>query len=445
MYMLLTKAALGESDGSADHLVTIFIIELLLILLIGRLLGEVMVRVRQPSVMGYLIAGILLGPSVFGALWPAGYQTIFPRLQAQQEMIQAVSQLGILLLLLLTGMEMDWTLVKQQRRVACFASLAGIFFPFVAGFLLGQVLPEVMLPDPARRQVTALFLATALAISSIKIVAVVLREVDFLQHRIGQIILTSAIIDDTVGWIIIALVGGLAAHKKYGLTLFSGTAAGTLGFLLLSFTFGPRLVTRGFGWAQQYLHSEMSVVTISLILMCCLALLTEFLGVHFLLGAFVAGMLIGQVPVLKQQLEGHLQGLIVALFAPVFFTVVGLSVDLTIMRSLLMLKLVFILILIASVGKLAGCYLGGKAGGLTGREATALALGMNAHGSTEVIVASIGLSMGVLSQEMFTLLVVMAITTTMMMPPLLRWALLRLPVLKDEQPGVSLHPSRLDI
>jgi K+:H+ antiporter len=180
-------------------------------------------------------------------------------------------------------------------------------------------------------------------------------------------------------------------------------------------------------WANDHIRSESAVVTLTLSFMCLMALVTDYIGVHVMLGAFVAGILIGQSRQLKRQIEEQLRGLTVFLFAPVFFAAAGLSVDLTILHSALLFKLALGLILVASFGKLAGCYAGGRAGGLTGRESTALALGMNARGSTEVIVASIGLSTGVLNQEMFTLIVVMAIATTIMTPPLLRWALGRIP------------------
>jgi K+:H+ antiporter len=226
-------AAEGKASYAAEHLVTVFLAELLLLLLTGRLIGELMARAGQPSVMGQLLAGVLLGPSVFGSLWPSAYQVVFPHLPEQKEMIDAISQLGILLLLLLTGMEMDWALVKRARRAAFFSSLSGIIFPFACGLALGYLLPDSMLPEPDRRCATALFLATALAISSVKIVAMVIREAGFLSHSIGQIIVTSAIIDDTIGWIIIALIGGLAAHGKLEIAALSFTSSGIFLFLAL--------------------------------------------------------------------------------------------------------------------------------------------------------------------------------------------------------------------
>ena len=411
----------------------VFLGQVLLLLLVGRLLGEAMQRLRQPAVMGQLLAGVLLGPSVLGALWPGGQHALFPADPEQKKMLDAVSQLGVLMLLLLTGMETDLKLVKRVGRTAACASLGGVIFPFLCGFVLGECLPASMLPDAARRLPTSLFLATALSISSIKIVAAVLREVNFLKRDLGQVIVAAAILDDTLGWIIVALIGGVAAQGTVQLTPLLTSVLGTVAFLGISFTVGRRWVARLIRWTNDHFVIEMPVISAILVLMLGLALFTNFIGVHTVLGAFVAGILVGQSPILTKHIEEELRGLIVALFMPVFFGVAGLSIDLTVLRSPRLLGLALGFIAIASFGKLVGCYFGGRLGRLGPRESTALAIGMNARGSTEIIVASIGLAMGVLNRELFTLIVLMAITTTLVTPPLLRWALARVPVSDDEK------------
>src|SRR3954465_7867317 len=163
-------AEVSRGSGPSE---VVFLVQIVVLLLVGRLLGEAMQRIGQPAVMGQLIAGILLGPSVFGALWPEAQHAVFPPAREQKAMIDAVSQLGILMLLLLTGMETDLGLVKKVRRAAFSVSVAGIAVPFVCGFTLGEFLPEGMLPRPELRLITSLFLGTALSISSVKIVAMV--------------------------------------------------------------------------------------------------------------------------------------------------------------------------------------------------------------------------------------------------------------------------------
>jgi nucleotide-binding universal stress UspA family protein len=195
-------------------------------------------------------------------------------------------------------------------------------------------------------------------------------------------------------------------------------------------------------WTNDNFTSEFPVITTILVIMIAMALTTQWLGVNTVLGAFVAGVLVGESPILTRHIDEQLRGLIVALFMPVFFGLSGLSADLTILKNPDLALLAGGLVLIACVGKFAGAFVGGKFGGLTQSESLALASAMNARGSTEVIVASIGLSMGVLSQNLFTLIVSMAVVTTLSMPPMLRWALKRLPMREDER--IRLEREELD-
>jgi Kef-type K+ transport system membrane component KefB/nucleotide-binding universal stress UspA family protein len=411
----------------------IFIAELGLLLLVGRGLGELMQRFDQPAVMGQLLGGLLLGPSLLGLVWPDFQHALFPQTAEQKSMVDAVSQLGVLMLLLLTGMETDLRLVRRVGRAAIAVAAAGVMLPFVCGFGLGEMLPDSILPNPQARFVTALFLATALSISSIKIVAMVVREMNFMRRDIGQIIVASAILEDSSGWIIIAISFGIASSGTLDLRSVSFAIVGTLLFLAVSMTVGRRIVFGLIRWTNDHFASEFAVITMILLIMFTMALITYLIGVQTVLGAFVAGVLIGESPILTRHIDEQLRGLIAALFMPVFFGLSGLSADLTILKDPNLLLLAGGLIVIASVGKFAGAFVGGKLGGLNRAESLALACAMNARGSTEVIVASIGLSAGVFSRNLYTLIVGMAVLTTMTMPPMLRWALRRLPLREAER------------
>jgi Kef-type K+ transport system membrane component KefB/nucleotide-binding universal stress UspA family protein len=415
----------------------VFLCQIILLLVSGRLLGEAMLRMGQPAVIGQLIAGILLGPSVLGELWPQLQHTIFPPGREQQAMINAVSQLGILMLLLLTGMETDLSVVRKSRGIALSVSLTGIAVPFACGFALGEMLPATMLPHPEQRLITSLFLGTALSISSVKIVAMVVRDMNFMRRTVGQLIVTSAIIDDTICWIIMAVTFGLALHGGIALASLARSVLGTALFLVASFTIGRRLVFFLIRWANDTLVSEVPVITTILVVMGVMALITDAIGVHTVLGAFVAGILVGQSPILTRHIDEQLRGLITALFMPVFFGMAGLNADLRVLGNPALLLLALGFVAIASLGKFSGAFIGGAIGGLTWRESMALGWGMNARGSTEVIVASLGLSMGALSQDLFTIIVAMAVVTTMTMPPMLRWALARLPLRPDEKERIE--------
>jgi len=417
---------------AADHTTAIFAAELILLLFFGRLLGEAMTRIGQPAIFGQLLAGVLLGPSIFGALLPEWRHIVFPNTPALKSMIDAVSQIGILLLLLLTGMETNLSLVNRKRRAVISTSLFGIAVPFICGVALAYALPIELIPSPAARLVTALFLGTALSISSVKIVAMVLMEVGAIRRDLGQLILATAILDDTLAWIIIAVISGIAAHGAVNFEHVATSLALTALFLAVSLTIGKRVVARIILWCNDNLAIEMPVISAILVIMLSMALTTELIGVHTALGAFVAGMLIGQSPILTEHIEDELRGFIIAFFSPVFFAVAGLGMDLGTLLDPTLLLFTLAVILVASVGKFLGALAGGKLGGLTGLESLALATGLNARGSTEVIIASIGLSIGALSNQLYTMIVAMAVVTTMIMPPTLRWMMARVPLREDE-------------
>ncbi|MDN4999672.1 cation:proton antiporter [Bradyrhizobium sp. GCM10027634] len=431
--VLTTMAASAEGGKSAGPSEFLLVAQIVLLIAVGRGLGELMQRIGQPSVIGELLAGILLGPSLFGWLWPEAQAAIFPKTPEQKAMLDGIAQFGILLLLLLTGMETDLKLVRRIGKAAIAISIAGILVPFACGFVLGEFLPDALLPKQEQRLVASLFMGTALSISSVKIVAVVVREMNFMRRNVGQIIVATAVIDDTIGWIIIAVIFSLASQGALDLASVAQALVGTLAFLAVSFTIGRRLVFQLIRWANDNLVSAAAVITVILLLMGVMALITHAIGVHTVLGAFVAGILVGESPILTRQIDERLRGLISSFFMPVFFGLAGLSTDLSVLRDPSLLMLTALLVVIASVGKFGGAFVGGTIGGLSTRESLALASGMNARGSTEVIIATIGLSIGVLSQVMFTMIVTMAIVTTMAMPPMLRAALARLPMNQEEK------------
>jgi Kef-type K+ transport system membrane component KefB/nucleotide-binding universal stress UspA family protein len=436
-----TAAAAAAPSAPSEDTTALFVAELGMLLLVGRLMGEAAQRIGQPPVMGQIIGGVLLGPSALGLIWPDGQHLLFSA-GASKTMLDGISQLGILLLLLLTGMETDLALVKRVGRASIAVATMGVAIPFVCGVALGAMLPASLLPKPDARIVTALFLGTTLSISSVKIVAMIVRELNFMRRDIGQIIVASAILEDTIGWVIIAIAFGLASAGRIDAWSVGRAILGTVLFLLASLTVGRRMVFSLIRFANDNFRSEFPVITTILVVMAVMALITQWLGVNMVLGAFVAGVLIGESPILTRHVDQALRGLTVALFMPVFFGLAGLSADLTVLKDPNLALLAVVFVFVACIGKFLGAFAGGKLGGLVRGEALALACAMNARGSTEVIVASIGLSTGVLSHNLFTLIVTMAVITTVSMPPMLRWALQRLPMREEER--IRLEREELD-
>ncbi|HLW91919.1 MAG TPA: cation:proton antiporter [Roseiarcus sp.] len=431
--------ALAQGEGQTAPSEAKFLAALVVILLASRLLGETAQRLGQPAVIGQLIAGILLGPSFFGVIAPEAQHALFPRDPAQKALLDGVAQFGVLLLLLLTGMDTDVGLIRKVGRPAISVSLAGIVIPFACGVALAYFLPGTLIPHAEQRLIVALFLGVALSISSIKIVAMVLHEMQFMRRDLGQIIVASAIIDDSLGWIIVAIVFGIARAGSIQIGELAESVLGVALFLVLSLTLGRRAVAFAIRFVNDNFVSELPVVTLILIIMGAMGLITAAIGVQTVLGAFVAGLLVGESPILTRHIDIQLRGMITSFFAPIFFALAGLSADLTVLKSPSLAALTLGLVLIASVGKFAGAFAGGAIGQLSRPEALALAIGMNARGSTEVIIASIGLSIGALSQTLYTMIVTMAVLTTCAMPPTLRWALSRVPFRRGEKERLELE------
>jgi Kef-type K+ transport system membrane component KefB/nucleotide-binding universal stress UspA family protein len=422
-------AAAAATDKPSE---AVFILQILVLVVLGRVLGELLLRIGQPAVMGQLAAGIVLGPSLLGALAPSAEAFMFPASPAQSAMIAGMAAFGVLMLLLLSGMETDLRLVRRIGRPAFVISIAGIAVPFALGVAVAEAMPAGFFPHEGRL-ITALFIGTALSISSVKIVAMVVRELDFQRRNIGQVLLATAILDDTLAWIILGIISSLGATGIIDLASAVRSVAGTAIFLLLSFTIGRRIVFLLIRFTNDRFIGDAAVLSTILALVGIMALATDAIGVHTVLGAFIAGVLVGNSPILTQHIDDQLRGLTTALFMPVFFGLSGLHADLRVLADPATLALTAGFVVVASLGKFIGAFVGGRLAGLTSRECVALGSGMNARGSPEVIVATIGLSLGVLDQRLYTIIVTMALVTTLAMPSMLRWALGRLPFTDEEK------------
>lgn len=297
------KAPSGNMVGGAGE--AILVAQIALLLLVGRGLGELMQRAGQSGVIGQLLAGLILGPTLFGWLWPWAHHLVFPESATQKSLIAGLSNVGVLMLLLLTGMETDLKLARKVGAPALTVAAAGVTVPFLCGLALGFYLPQSLVPNPAHRLVAALFLGTALSISSIKIVAVIVREMNFMRRNLGQIIIASAIMEDTAGWVIISLTLGIAGIGGLTLANLAKPVIGTAIFLVLSYTVGRRLVFWLIRWVNDTFASEFAVVTAILIVMSVFALITQAIGVNTVLGAFVAGVLVGGSPILSQHIQNQ--------------------------------------------------------------------------------------------------------------------------------------------
>lgn len=416
----------------SEHHILLLIIQVAALLLVARAAGEAALRLGQPPVIGHLLAGILLGQSVLGALWPDLKALVFPVEATQGYLLEVVSWLGVLFLLMLTGLETDLALIRQQGRQTLLITITGILFPFLLGALFGWFAPPALLTTPESRPVLSVYLGTLLSVSSVPVIAKILIDMGLLRRNVGQLILASALAHDTIGWLILGVVASLAGSGSLDARAVIFTIVGTLMFLGLSAWPGLVLVRSSLRWVNDYLRAEEVLLSAVVILTLVAAGITQALGVHAVLGAFVMGILLRHTPVVSHRVLLPIEQVTAALFAPVFFAAAGLHVNLAGLVSPNLLMLALVLTGAAIAGKVLGCYWGAVWGGLDRWSALSVGVGTNARGAMGLIVGILGFSLGILTVDIFSLIIVMAIITTAMTPSLLKWTLLRTPISPGE-------------
>lgn len=425
-------AAKGVIKPLGHHELLLVLLQLTLLLLTARGLGELMRRINLPPVVGELLAGVLLGPSLFGWVLPPLQAYIFPKSQLQSDLLSVVSWLGVLFLLIVTGLETDLKLIVRKGKTALLISLGGIIIPFTTGLGLGWLLPESFLADPSQRLVFSLFIATAMSISAVPVIAKVLMDLKLIRRDIGQVTLAAGMTDDTIGWILLSVVAGLASSGKFNvITVFTSIGAAVL-FLGFALTVGRKLMAQILMWVDDNIGGTTANLSAVLILSLGAAALTHWLGLEAALGAFVTGILAGQSPRFSREAGHTLEVITAGFLAPIFFAAAGLKVNLVQLLVPQTLVIGLIVLAVACLGKFTGAYIGSRVSGLSHWEGLAMGSGMNARGAMEIIVATIGLSLGVLSQSMYSIIVMVAIVTSLMAPPLLRWTLSKVVIGEEE-------------
>ena len=315
----------------------------------------------------------------------------------------------------------------------------GMVFPFATGFGLGLLTPDAYLSQPDRRILFSFFLATAMAISAMPVIAEILMDLDLTKRNIGVVILSAGVVDDTVGWLVLSLIAGVASHGHVRFVQMLSTLALTGAFLLFAGVVLYPVARRLLGLiARRARTPDADLVFLIVVTLICGAA-TEAIGIHAVFGAFIAGATFRQVSELKQETVRKLESIVFPFLAPIFFGTVGLKVNLQDLGGGGMLALV---VTIAYLGKLVGVTVGGLWGGLRFWESLSIAVAMNARGAMELVVATIGLSLGILNQQMFSIIVVVAIFTSFMAPLGLRLTVPKVKMTEEEQKRILAQRSR---
>lgn len=395
----------------------LLLIQLAIVIAAARAAGRVFRRFGQPQVVGEMVAGLVLGPSVFGAFAPALQQALFP--PESLHFLTALSQVGLVLFMFLVGAEFDPGLLRGKQRAALLISQFSMALPFGLGVLLALWFHAAYAPEGVPLSHFALFMGAALSVTAFPVLARILGEKGLVGTRLGAVALASAAIADVIAWIVLTIVVTVARASQTSIPLW-GTVVGALAFAAFMLLVVRRALP-GILQARMPAGIESHDATaVLLLLMLGSAAVTEWLGIHALIGAFLAGVVLPNRGALVNTLTRRLEALTVVFLLPIFFMLTGIKAHIALGdRSFWGPALIVLAVAIA--GKLGSATLGGRLAGLRWRDAAGVGALMNTRGLMELVILDIGLTVGVISDDLYAILVFMAIFTTIMTTPLLAW------------------------
>src|SRR5512140_1911632 len=401
---------------------TVFLISLSLMLLTSRLLGEGFARIKQAPVIGEILAGIVLGPTVLGTLFPGFSRWVFPPIPEIQFTLDGITTLAVVMLLLVYGLEVDISVIVRQGKTASLTSFFGVVIPFGIGFSLAYLFPHYLgLKENSDKLVFSLFIGTSMAISALPVIARTLMDLNLFKSDVGLIIVASAMFDDLAGWIIFSVILGMMGGPAHGLGLGERILL-IFVFILFMLLIVRRVLDRVVPYVQQNATFPGGILTFIFALAFLCGALTEAIGIHAIFGAFILGVTIGDTTHLKERTREIVHQFVTNIFAPLFFVSIGLRVNFITNFDPVLVGLI---VVIASAGKLLGCGLGARLGGMSRAEALAIGFGMNSRGAMEIILGLLALQYGLIEEKVFVALVIMALLTSLMSPPMMNFLLKR--------------------
>jgi K+:H+ antiporter len=435
---VIAAAESGSGNFSAplnEHEVLVFLAQLFLLVAVARLLGWVMKSVGQPPVVGELLAGVLLGPTVFGRIAPEAFSWVFGEPTVRSVMF-GLAWLGVIMLLVVIGFETDLGIIARYRTAAISVSAGALLVPLAVFVALGFVTPDSFLGpgmDGAgvERGVFAGFFALAFSVSALPVVAKILQDLGFLRRNFGQVTLAAGMTMDAVGWLILAALSGIALDGFNGGQL-ARSFIGLIIFVVVAATLARWILDRLFRFVMAKGSSVTAALSITLAAALLGGLTTQALRLEAILGAFIMGIVVAGLRHQLPQVRTVLETVTAAFFAPIFFAFSGLRVDIGLLNTAEAVWWTIGLLVLAIVTKIVGTFIGGWFGKIRGREAFALGSGLSALGAMGIVVAIVGLNLGVVSETGYTVMVLAAIVTSVAAPQLLRTVVKGWPIPDEE-------------
>lgn len=407
---------MSEAHNTEAFLLRV-ILQLAVIISVARLAGTFSRRLGHPMVVGEIIAGLILGPSLLGRLLPSFSHALFPAETAP--VINIISQLGLILLMFLIGLEFDFGHVRTHGKAAALVAVCGIVFPFALGLLLGRWMAPYF--PQVNGTAFSLLLATALSITAIPVLGRVLVEFNIHRTEIGTLTITAAAIDDAIGWILLAVVSAIIGAQ------FDPGATGRMVVFTLVFGAVMGLIIRpicirGIRKAMAHGNGRLSLDALAVVFTAVFAAaaVTNVIGIFSVFGAFVLGAVLYDQDEFREAVFQRLKDFVTAFFLPVFFTYTGLHTNIGSLGTGIMWVFLAAVLAASFVGKFTGCMLAARLSGLKARQAACVGIMMNTRGLMGLIAANVGLQMHAIPQEVYSMLVLMCVFSTGLLSPVLR-------------------------
>lgn len=406
-----------------EHNIFLFLVQIFLLLGLSRGLGEVFRRWRQPALTAEILVGILLGPTILGRFFPALHEAVFPQDLVQQNMLETVGWLGVLFLLMETGLEVDFSSAWRQRGDALRIALSDIIIPMLIAFPACVILPSVYLADPERRVIFAMFMTTVMTISAMPVAARALHDLNISKTDMGFLIMSALSVNDIVGWLLFTMVLGFFTQAELEFMKILVILGATVGFTVFCLTVGRWFANAAISQIRRREMPEpaTALTFVSLLGVLCGAI-TQWIGIHALFGFFIAGVTVGQARALSERTRQVISQMVYALFVPIFFAGIGLRIDFLTHFD------VFLVIFICVIGigsRFLGAWLGVAMTQLPKDDRVPIAVAHTPGGAMEVVVGLLAMQFGLITQPVFVAIVFGAVFSSIILGPWLTYSLSR--------------------
>lgn len=407
------------------------LLQLFALLTLAKILSEVAQRLNLPVVVGEIFAGIILGPSLLGSI--SVYREYFQPNFNQQNYLDVFILLGSMLLMFIAGLHIDVKLIKHHSRKAFVISLFSFLVSFSLTLLFLMLLPQYLIPEIQINMLTGILVSATLAISAISVLAKVLLDMDFIRRDFGQLSIAIGVIDETIIWVFLSIIIGLSNTVEFSYQSVLLSFAKVLAFIIIGVVGGKYLIGKFVEVTQRFFRLKFKFLSLILLIIFFFGLLAKILKLEPVLGAFIAGIIFAQLPSLSDDAIDKIDSITFSFFAPLFFAASGLRVDIRDFTNIHILLLSLLILFLSSFGKALGAYLSARfIAKFNYWSALSFSIGLNTRGTIQIIIATIGLTTGILSQDIFSVIIVTSVISSLTAPILMKFAVKKIVPTEEE-------------